>query len=250
MEGAQPIRVLVVDDHQIFTHALTTVLSQDTFYYIELKVTISDSAGVIVLKINGATELNLTSQDTRNGGNATADTITLGAGGQNNSAAIFSYDDLYICDGTGSAPDNDFLGDCRVEASLPSGNGNSSQLVGSDADSTNNYLLVDESAPNGDTDYVESSTVGNKDTYAMGNLASTSGTVYGVQPVPVAKKTDAGSRSIVSVVRLSSTEVDSAAKTLTSSYLILPDVRTTKPGGGAWTITDWNNAEAGVKVNA
>jgi two-component system NarL family response regulator len=29
MEGGLPIRVLVVDDHQLFTHALTTVLAQD-----------------------------------------------------------------------------------------------------------------------------------------------------------------------------------------------------------------------------
>ena len=29
MEGGTLIRVLVVDDHQMFTHALTTVLSQD-----------------------------------------------------------------------------------------------------------------------------------------------------------------------------------------------------------------------------
>ena len=29
MEGGPPIRVLLVDDHQLFTHALTTVLSQD-----------------------------------------------------------------------------------------------------------------------------------------------------------------------------------------------------------------------------
>ena len=29
MEGGQPIRVLVVDDHQIFTHALETVLNED-----------------------------------------------------------------------------------------------------------------------------------------------------------------------------------------------------------------------------
>jgi DNA-binding NarL/FixJ family response regulator len=29
MEGGLPIRVLVVDDHQLFTHALTTVLDQD-----------------------------------------------------------------------------------------------------------------------------------------------------------------------------------------------------------------------------
>src|SRR4051812_43036437 len=29
MAAAQPIRVLVVDDHKLFTHALTTVLEQD-----------------------------------------------------------------------------------------------------------------------------------------------------------------------------------------------------------------------------
>lgn len=29
MEGGLPIRVLVVDDHQIFTHALETVLNED-----------------------------------------------------------------------------------------------------------------------------------------------------------------------------------------------------------------------------
>ena len=29
MKGGQPIRVLVVDDHQLFTHALTIVLEQD-----------------------------------------------------------------------------------------------------------------------------------------------------------------------------------------------------------------------------
>jgi DNA-binding NarL/FixJ family response regulator len=29
MAGSTPIRVLVVDDHQIFTHALTSVLDQD-----------------------------------------------------------------------------------------------------------------------------------------------------------------------------------------------------------------------------
>jgi DNA-binding NarL/FixJ family response regulator len=29
MEGAPPIRVLVVDDHQLFTHALTAILEHD-----------------------------------------------------------------------------------------------------------------------------------------------------------------------------------------------------------------------------
>jgi hypothetical protein len=169
--------------------------------------------------------------------------------GGNGVISLTDFDDLYVCDGTGSAPANDFLGDCRVEAIFPSGNGNSSVLVGSDGNSTDNYLLVDEAAPN-TTDYVESSTVTDKDTYAYGNLAATTGTVFGVQPVPFAAKTDAGTRSIVSVARVSATEVDSAAKTLSTTYTYYPDVREAKPGGGAWAIGDVNGAEFGVKINA
>ena len=36
-------------------------------------------------------------------------------------------DDLYICDGTGSAPHNTFLGDCRVDTLLPTADGTAQQ---------------------------------------------------------------------------------------------------------------------------
>lgn len=224
------------------------VISNNVFYYLEVRALIDDSSGRFVLRINGATDIDFTG-DTRNGGNASADTLRWGFGG-NLSAGTQYWDDLYVCDTSGSAPNNTFLGDIRVEALLPSGNGNSSQLVGSDSNSTDNYLLVDESTPNSDTDYVESSTVNDKDTYAYGNLTSTTGTVYGVQVLPFARKTDAGTRSIKSVARLSGTEVDSADKALSTDYVYLPDIRETKPGGGAWSISDVNSAEFGVKVSA
>lgn len=224
----------------------TIVLSLDTWYYLEFKVTISDTVGVVVTKVNGITDLNLSAQDTRNAGNASANVIQLGNG---NAASTGRVDDFYACDGTGGAPANDFLGDVRVEALFPNGNGNSSQLVGSDGNSVDNYLLVDETAP-ATADYVESSTVGDKDTYPYTNLTSTAGTVYGVQVLPYAAKTDAGARSIVSVARLSATEVDSAVKALSVTPGYLPDVREAKPGGGAWAIADVNNAEFGAKVNA
>jgi hypothetical protein len=173
----------------------TSALSAGVYYYIEFKVTISDTVGVAGCRINGVSELALTSQDTRNGANATADTFRiLGVTGIDAGTTI-NTDDFYACDGTGGGSDNDYLGDVRVEAIFPSGNGNSSQFLGSDSNSTDNYLLVDEATPNDDTDYVESSTVGDKDTYAYGNLTATSGTVYGVIPMPYARKTDAGVRS-------------------------------------------------------
>lgn len=227
----------------------TTVVPNSGWQYLELKATCHDTAGVAVLKLNGVVEINLTGQDTRNGGTGVFDGIQLWSKQSFNDQRTW-FDDLYICDGSGSAPSNDFLGDCKVECLLPNGDGATSQLVGSDGNSVNNSLLVDETQENGDTDYVESSNVGEKDTYAFGNLATVTGTVYGVQVIPVAKKTDAGTRQIVSVARLSGTEVDSAAKNLTGGYAQLPDIREAKPGGGAWTIADVNGAEFGVKVTA
>jgi hypothetical protein len=229
----------------------TTVLVPSTWYYIEFKGTIDNATGVAVLKINDTTEVSLSGIDTQNTANANANQIEIGGSyGGSSSGYLLDFDDVYICDNSGGAPNNDFLGDVRVDALMPSGNGNSSNLVGSDADSTDNYLLVDEIPPNDDTDYVESATVTDEDTYVYGNLDSTSGTVYGVQIVPRARKTDAGARAIASVARLSATEVDSADKVLSSSYTYQPDVRETKPGGGAWTIADVNSAEFGVKVTA
>jgi hypothetical protein len=211
-------------------------------------VTIDDSTGVVVVKVNEVTDIKLSSQDTRNGGNASVNRIRPQTVGWQSGTALY-FDDLVVITTSGGTA-TDFIGDVRVESIFPNGNGNSSQLVGSDGNSTDNYLLVDETAPNDDTDYVESSTVGDKDTYAYSNVTPTTGTVHGVQLLPYAKKTDAGTRSIVSVARHSGTEEDSSAKTLNSTYAYLPDVRETKPGGGAWSISDVNAAEFGVKVNA
>ncbi|MDF2751654.1 MAG: hypothetical protein K0S82_36 [Gaiellaceae bacterium] len=224
-------------------------IALNTWYYVEVKVTIHDSAGVAGLKINGVDQVNLTGQDTQNGGSAQADLITFGGAGTSAFGNI-DIDDIYMCDGTGSSPTNDYLGDVRVDALDPNGNGNSSQFTGSDGNSVDNYALVDESPPNGDTDYVESATVGNKDTYAYENHPLSAGTVYGVQVNVNARKTDAGTRKIVSVARLSGTEVDSAEHSLSSTYQYFRDIRETKPGGGSWSIADINGAEFGQKVSA
>jgi hypothetical protein len=203
------------------------------------------SAGEIEVRFNGTTVLNLTSLNTlpfaTNSG-----IVHMGYNGSTNTSA--HYDDIYICDLSGSA-NNDFLGDIKVAALFPNGNGNSSQLDGSDGNTTDNYLLVDEAAPDGDTTYVESADIGDKDTYAFENLGN-AGSVKGVQIVPRVRKTDAGERSIVSVARLSATEEDGPEKALSTSYVYLPDIREEKPGGGDWTVTDVNNAEFGVKVSA
>lgn len=225
----------------------TTIFSSGTWVYVELKVTLNTSGGTAELHLNGTLEGSSFTGNTANAGGTTADALRIAWA--NSGGVGFAWDDLYVCNQSGST-NNDYLGDVRVESIFPNGNGNSSVLVGSDSNSTDNYLLVDETAPNSDTDYVESLTVGDKDTYAYTNVTATSGTIKGLQIIPFSRKTDAGTRSIVSVARHSVTEVDSANKALSASYIYQPDIRETKPGGGAWSISDVNGAEFGVKVSA
>lgn len=227
----------------------TFALSTGVVYYIEIKVFIHDTTGTFEIKVDGSSKLALTGQDTKQTANGTANQVLLGA-----DAAItlstYTYDDVYVCDGTGST-NNDFLGDCRVDAYLPNGNGNSSQLTGSDGNSTDNYLLVDESPPNDDTDYVEHATVGNKDTYAVTDMSHTPSSIFGIQVLANAKKDDAGARSLATVTRSGGTDNDGATQALSTSYVYYAQIRETDPNtSAAWTKTNLNSAEFGVKVAA
>jgi len=224
----------------------TTIIQNDAYYYAEMKATIGNSAAYEV-RLNEVTEMSGTG-DTQESSNAFANRIQIFG----NSNSPLYIDDIYLLDdvdsGVSGAPNDDFLGDILVETLWPNGNGNSSQFVGQDLDSTNNYLNVDETTPDDDTTYNESGTIGNKDTYAFGNMSVTSGEVFGVQLVTYARKTAAGARSIKSVVRLSGNESDGPERALSDTYLCLPDMREADPGGSQWTIANVNAAEFGAKV--
>lgn len=225
------------------------VIAAGASNFIEFKVTVANS-GSYELRVNGAAVASGTGVDTQATANATANVLRLGSG---NSATVWvnaDYDDLYVCDGTG-ATNNDFIGDVRVDCFFPNGNGNSSQLLGSDGNSTDNYLLVDETTPNDDTDYVQSATATEKDTYAFANMSHSPPSIFGLQINMQATKTDAAFRSIQSVIRSGGSDNDGTAKPMASSYLNYTQISETDPAtAAAWTQTNFNSAEFGVKVAA
>lgn len=219
------------------------VVPASGFCYIEVKTKIDDSTGTVEVKVNGASVLSLTGQDTRNGGNASATGISFR--GIVNTSKI---DDLYICDTSGST-NNDFLGDVRIDCLFPDGDGNYSQFTPSTG--TSHYQLVDEATPN-TTDYNDGATVGDRDSYTFANLSSlASQTVYAVQVCMAINKDDAGSKSAASFVRASSTNGDGASISLGTSQVITTQVFEQNPSGpAAWTESTVNGMEAGCKVTA
>lgn len=212
------------------------VIVATEFCYLEVSATINDTTGAVEVLKNGSSVVSVTGADTRNAGNASQN-------GFRWVHPVTSSDitDLYYNQAG-------YWGDGRVECLKPTAEGNSSVMV--PLSGTDNALMVDDQTPDDDTTYVSSGTPGDKDTYVMENLVTTSGTVRAVQVVVRARKDDAGARSIVTVVRLSATEEDSGVVTLDTTYGYARDARATKPGGGAFTITNVNDSEVGQKVNA
>jgi hypothetical protein len=235
-------------------------LNLENWYYIEVQAHVSDSLGVdeYLVKVNGETWISVPAgKDTyNNGGRQSISSVRLGGvpGGGAYRAPRPCWDDLYILDPTvGVAPYDDFLGDCRVDTIRPNGNGFSSDFLGSDADSVDNYLLVDEKAPDYDTTTIESTTPGDLDLYELESLPVTPSIIFGVQPVSVAKKDDAGDRVAKHVIRTGSTNYTHADGIYASdiNYLGFTSKWELNPNTGvAFTESDIDNLQSGITIDS
>jgi len=241
-------RLLVTRNGTVLAGPGATVLALNVFYYIELKVVFATGAtGSFTLRVNGVNELTGATVQTAATANASANQIACHP--YETGGAALDFDDFYLCDATG-AQNNDFLGDVRVQAILPSAAGATTQWTPSAA--VANYTTVDEATPNDDTDYNSSATLNQIDTYAYGDVTPTTGTVKGIQTNCYARKDDAGIRTIAPVIRHAAVDyVQANLPNLSTSYQYLPQVVELNPGTGvAFTIADVNAAEFGVKLIA
>jgi hypothetical protein len=222
----------------------TTVLSQNNWYYIEFKGTIHDTTGSYDVRVDGVSQAGLSSGsgDTQNAGTGIWNNIRLSSA---SSISATYIDDFYLCDTSGSAPRNTFLGAVKVETLLPqTGNGSNTGLTPSTG--TDHGALVDEIPPN-TTDYNGSATVGVKDTYNYPSMTLT-GTIYGIQTNLYCQKSDASARSVCAVVRHSGVDTDGANVSPLTTYSYLSEVRPQKPDSSEWLVADVNAVEVGMKV--
>jgi hypothetical protein len=226
------------------TSSNTNILQSGTWSYVEVKATINDSTGSVEVKVDGTQELLLTGIDTRNAGNLNITKLRFF--GHTGTGAYTYYDDIYVCDTTGSSPYNDFLGDVRVLEIVPDGAGDLTDFTPS---SGANYAAVDDATHDSDSTYVESSTSTHTDLYSFANPDSTASTVYAVKVVAVAKKTDVGVQDIQLAAKVGTTTSTSSNISLSDSYDEYEYIMTQNPDTtAAWSISDINSTQAGFKI--
>ncbi|HET7552204.1 MAG TPA: hypothetical protein VFK04_13010 [Gemmatimonadaceae bacterium] len=232
------------------TSAPVTSMTGEEFY-LEAKVVVSDAAGSVEVRYYGTPVLSVSGVDTRNGGTATIDRVRAGsiAGTE-----TVGFDDFYIdtqdfhaVASVGAVPgktprvidlDNVAAGDLTAWAATGAGG------VNWDA-------VSDDATSDGDTSYVASSVVGNKDLYQLTNLPAGVSNILAVVQWGIARKDDATGRQYALTVRSGATDSDSGAKNLTNSYAPSYRVLEVDPDtGAAWTAAAVNALQAGVKVVA
>jgi hypothetical protein len=222
-------------------------LSAGVWYYLEVRVVISDTVGVVQCRLNGSTSPDINfSGDTKNAGtSSTIDAVAFsGAAG---GAATDYFCDWYIANTSGSL-NNTWLGDVVVRTVVPTGDGTYSQLTGSDSDQVNNWALVDELPPSA-TDYAGGSTVGLKDSYALADLPASVVTVCAVQVCASLLKADAGLGSAKILTRSGSTDYTPNTYSLSTTMAEFTELKETDPATAvAWTPAGVNALEVGMEV--
>lgn len=216
------------------------------WFYVEVKVVISDTVGQVVININETEVLSTSAdKDTLNGSNAYCGSVRIGQCGRQ----ITWWDDFYVCDDSGSK-NNDFLGDVRIDVVRPDGAGAYTDFTPS---AGSNYQNVDDSqGPDDDSTYNDGASIGNQDSYALGDLSSPAGTtIHGVKPQITVRKTDAGAMEAKILTRAGITDDLGDAILLSDSFTTHTKILEDNPDdSAAWEDADVNGMEVGVEVTA
>ena len=242
--GETQVRLHVSSTYEILAYngagTLLGTSAEDVFpnlkwFYFECKVTISDTVGVVEVRINGNQVLNLTSKDTKFGSDYIRKIMLRCL----NSNLDCYYDDLYF-------DDSQFHGDVRVRTFMPDADGNSVDFTRSGG--SNDYECVDESPSNDDTDYIVSDTLNHKSIFGI--TTGVLGTVKAIQVNNHVRVDEAGTRKIKSVIRSNSTDYQGIeSPEITADYLFESEIWELDPDdSGAWTQTKLEAAEFGLEI--
>ncbi len=260
-EGENHIGVRIVDntDLLLFRDPNTTqlarvndVITPGKYHYIEIKCVIDNTAGSAEVRVDGVTQITVSSVDTQNFsstvvgvqfGQMTLFGPVLTDVGQD----FVALDDIYILKVDGSAPD-DFLGPRTRIKSLPPEADNLDEWD-TTSSGTDHSALIDENGAD-DTDYVETTTDTDRDEFDLTDVTESEGTFHAIKIE--AEATDEGDTNNTLDV-----EVESGGSRSQSSFTVSDPAdtvyvhyATTDPqGGGVWILSRVNAMRAGIEFN-
>lgn len=221
----------------------TNTFSQNAWHFVECRAHVNASVGAnqFLVYVNGVLEITVTTaSDATSTANNYADVIQLGGASANNQY----FDDWYISDS------GLYLTNPRIVTVRPNGNGNESDFVGSDANSTDNYLLVDSTLYQV-AEYTQSAVVDENDLYTMGNLPYTPDQIHAVTVCGLYARDASGARQARTLIRSGGANYEGSAIVLSETATYYSTIYETDPAtAAAWGLAGVNDMETGITVEA
>jgi hypothetical protein len=211
-----------------------TGLPSSGWAFVEVKATIG-TAGAVIINVNGNQVLNLASVNTSADSSTTADNIVLGAYDGTGNGFTASFDNIYVLDTLGSAPNNLFLGPVRVFTRVPTAN---ASVQFTPSDSNTNFQEVDELNLDGNASYNASTIVPSIDTFSAFAVPTTTSEVFAVQVKAAVRKDDAGNRIMTTTLVSSGSSATGNFISVSPAYQYISDIYVVDPH----TNTTWNTS--------
>ncbi len=232
-------------------HTATTAVSIFTgsaWQHVEIRIKAHNTLGELEIRRNGSNEASTVTVDTFPAGFTGFVSFTVGA---DNNLQFHAIDDLYILN-TEGATNNTFAGDTRITVLRPKANGLDNNFTPFGASS--NFEAVDDTIHDQDTTYVEAGQLGAQEKYDNVNftdLGINPGTIFGVQVVTAAKKTDAGQLKYKDQMIIGGIEFDNGVDVIATSgtYQMTFFIRDTDPSDDAtWTEAKVAAVGSGIEI--
>ena len=141
----------------------STSVYEGVWYLVEIHVKIDGTNGVIQVKLDGMSELEIDFAGNTGAGTINQIAFNIGYGGLGTISTAY-FDDLSV-NNTAGGVDDSWCGEGKIILMKPGGDSTPLELTPSAA--SDHYLLVDERPSDGDTTYVEGSVVDEEDMYTL-----------------------------------------------------------------------------------
>lgn len=221
----------------------TTLLAASTWYHVEFQLRLNDTTGLLIVKINGVEEINVTSTDTLEAGVTLPACWLWGSFGSGAGHRQKRMDNLIIQD------ELNWMGEVYAEPltlTADTADKDWGRSTGSD-----NYALIDETV-RGESDYIQSGTPGDFDLYTLSNLTSNPASIAFVQTITSARMGEVGLRTYRSRLKSSASFGNGSERGMADNNNFIRshfERFLTDPNGGiAWTKTGVDNLTAGLEL--
>lgn len=225
---------------------------EDQWFYFEMRGKTAASGGIAEARVNTKTVLSFPAVNTDNTGRGLFDMIALGAWANISNfgnAKDIQYDDLYVCDTTGSE-NNSYLGNCRVMTQLVAGNSTPQDFaIGGTAPAATAWQSLLNTNLD-DTKYIHDGTVGDESLFTIQAIVNAP-TVFGIQVSSGLRQDDATQRIAHNVIKSGATAAEGADQYTNQTYTYYRDIFETNPDTGVgFSGSELNSLLQGIKIAA